>query len=44
MSSFKIADPKLADAGRLRVEWAESRMPVLMHLREAARRISRCAG
>lgn len=30
----KIADPKLADAGRLRIEWAESRMPVMMALRE----------
>jgi adenosylhomocysteinase len=30
----KIADPKLADAGRLRIEWAESRMPVLMALRK----------
>jgi len=38
MSSFKIADPKLADAGRLRIEWAESRMPVLMHLREAGKK------
>lgn len=34
----KIADPKLADAGRLRVEWAESRMPVLMHLREKGKK------
>ena len=34
MSNFKIADPKLADAGRLRIEWAESRMPVLTTLRE----------
>jgi adenosylhomocysteinase len=34
----KIADPKLADAGRLRVEWAESRMPVLTHLREAGKK------
>jgi adenosylhomocysteinase len=31
--NFKVADPKLADAGRLRIEWAESRMPVLMALR-----------
>lgn len=34
----KIADPKLADAGRLRVEWAESRMPVLMHLRDKGKK------
>jgi adenosylhomocysteinase len=32
--NFKIADPKLAEAGRLRIEWAESRMPVLMALRK----------
>ncbi len=37
-ATFKIADPKLADAGRLRVEWAESRMPVLTHLREKGRK------
>src|SRR5437762_13433324 len=30
----KVKDMKLADAGRLRIEWAESRMPVLMALRE----------
>ena len=24
----KVADPGLADAGRMKVEWAESRMPV----------------
>src|SRR5579871_1465761 len=34
MSNFKVADLKLADKGKLRVEWAESRMPVLMALRE----------
>ncbi len=38
MSNFKIADAKLADAGRLRIEWAESRMPVLMHLRESGKK------
>jgi adenosylhomocysteinase len=38
MSNFKIADPKLADAGRLRIEWAESRMPVLMNLREQGKK------
>jgi adenosylhomocysteinase len=38
MSNHKIADPKLADAGRLRIEWAESRMPVLMSLRESGKR------
>ena len=32
-ANFKIADIGLADAGRRRIEWAESRMPVLMSLR-----------
>jgi adenosylhomocysteinase len=32
--NHKVKDLKLADAGRLRIEWAESRMPVLMALRE----------
>ena len=31
---YKVADLKLADEGRKLVEWAESRMPVLMALRE----------
>ncbi|MEM9996562.1 MAG: adenosylhomocysteinase, partial [Bacteroidota bacterium] len=31
---YKVADLGLADAGRKRIEWAESRMPVLMKLRE----------
>ncbi|MHB8566248.1 MAG: adenosylhomocysteinase [Nitrososphaerales archaeon] len=30
----KIKDPSLASAGRMKIEWAESRMPVLMNLRE----------
>ncbi len=34
MSNYKVADLKLADKGKLRIEWAESRMPVLMALRE----------
>ena len=34
MANFKVSDLKLADKGRLRIEWAESRMPVLMALRE----------
>jgi adenosylhomocysteinase len=38
MSNFKIADAKLADAGRLRIEWAESRMPVLMTLRDKGKK------
>ena len=32
--AYKVADLALADAGRRRIEWAESRMPVLMKLRE----------
>jgi len=31
---FKIADPSRAAEGRLLIDWAESRMPVLMSLRE----------
>lgn len=31
---YKVRDLSLADAGRKRIEWAESRMPVLMRLRE----------
>lgn len=31
---YKVKDLSLADAGRMRIEWAESRMPVLMKLRE----------
>src|SRR5438067_9345222 len=37
-SNHKVADLKLADAGRLRIDWAESRMPVLMALREKAKK------
>jgi adenosylhomocysteinase len=36
--NYKVADLKLADAGRLRIDWAESRMPVLMALREKAKK------
>ncbi len=32
--AYKVRDLSLADKGRLRMEWAESRMPVLMSLRE----------
>ncbi len=35
---YDIADPGLADAGRLRVEWAGRRMPVLAGLRERFRK------
>ena len=31
---FKVKDLSLADQGLLKIEWAESRMPVLMKLRE----------
>ena len=31
---YKVRDLSLADAGRKKIEWAESRMPVLMSLRE----------
>jgi adenosylhomocysteinase len=31
---YKVRDLSLADKGRKRIEWAESRMPVLMQLRE----------
>ncbi len=31
---FKVKDLSLAEAGRKRIDWAESRMPVLMKLRE----------
>ena len=31
--AYKVRDLGLADAGRMRIEWAESRMPVLAHLR-----------
>ncbi|UCB44355.1 MAG: adenosylhomocysteinase [Spirochaetota bacterium] len=31
---FKVKDPGLAEEGKLKIEWAESRMPVLMLLQE----------
>jgi len=34
MANNKIRDPGLAASGKLKVEWAESRMPVLIALRE----------
>ena len=30
---YKVADIKLADAGKMKIEWAEARMPVMMALR-----------
>ena len=38
MPNYKVADLKLADAGRLRIDWAETRMPVLMALREKGKK------
>ncbi|HKA89333.1 MAG TPA: adenosylhomocysteinase [Haliangiales bacterium] len=35
--SYKVADLKLAEQGRMKIEWAESRMPVLIALREKAK-------
>ncbi|HPZ07861.1 MAG TPA: adenosylhomocysteinase [Candidatus Eremiobacteraeota bacterium] len=32
--NYKIADPELAEQGRLKIRWAESRMPVMMALKE----------
>jgi adenosylhomocysteinase len=37
MENSKVRDLSLAQAGKLRIEWAESRMPVLMALREKHR-------
>ena len=34
----KVKNPDLAAQGRLKIEWAESRMPVLMKLREEAKK------
>jgi len=34
---YKVKEIGLAESGRLRIEWAESRMPVMMHLREKYR-------
>lgn len=33
----QVKDPSLAPQGRLKIEWAESRMPVLLQFREEAR-------
>ncbi len=32
--NYKVKDIGLADQGKLKIEWAESRMPVLMYLRD----------
>jgi len=38
LQKSKVKNPELAPQGRLKIEWAESRMPVLMKLREEAKR------
>ncbi|HMO22328.1 MAG TPA: adenosylhomocysteinase, partial [Candidatus Melainabacteria bacterium] len=51
VSSCEIKDPKLKDAGKHRIEWAEKDMPVLKLIRERfekekplkGRRVSVCA-
>ncbi len=43
-TNYKVADIGLADRGRLKIEWAESRMPVLMALREEFERTKPLAG
>ena len=34
MASYDVKDPKLAEGGRLRIEWADREMPVLRLIRE----------
>jgi len=34
MASYDVKDPRLADGGRLKIEWAEREMPVLRLIRE----------
>ncbi len=40
----KVADPGLAERGRCKIDWAESRMPVLMALREEHARLQSLQG
>ena len=42
--TYKVADIGLAERGRLQIEWAEARMPVLMALREQMRETQPLAG
>jgi len=42
--TYKVRDIGLADQGKLKIEWAESRMPVLMHLREEFKKTQPLAG
>lgn len=41
---YKVRDIKLADQGRMKIEWAESRMPVMMKLREMYKETKPLAG
>jgi len=41
---YKIKDIQLAGKGKMRIEWAESRMPVLMYLREKFKKEKPLAG
>ncbi len=34
MANYDVKDPRLADGGRLKIEWAEREMPVLRLIRE----------
>ncbi|MDO9170941.1 MAG: adenosylhomocysteinase [bacterium] len=43
-SPSKVADPGLAERGRCKIDWAESRMPVLMALREEHARLQSLKG
>ncbi|MBT7310553.1 adenosylhomocysteinase, partial [bacterium] len=33
-TNYKVADMSLVEAGKMKIDWAESRMPVMMELRE----------
>ena len=41
---YKVKDMSLADQGKRKIEWAESRMPVLLHMREEFRKTRPLAG
>src|ERR1700733_15304912 len=41
---YKVKDLSLANAGRRQIEWAESRMPVLMKIRETYSKTKPLAG
>ncbi len=44
MQKSKVRCPELATQGKLKIEWAESRMPVLMKLREEASKTKPLSG